>query len=168
MTRDEADAFYRLDGPYNFAKNTSYIGAMLSTALAGGRNADPNVSVAMDRVEELERRLVALFVVRAMSPAPTPETPRTAPPSHDMKALLSDAGKDARYVKRLLQNGAAMSLRNVPETLRIVQALRPKLAAIWAIYDTTDKPERIEFTPDTQVEFWRRLEAGMSEADALR
>lgn len=168
MTREEAADFYEAGhGSYYFEEATSRAGSNLASALRGGKKADPNVGPAIRFAEELERRLVTISVLRAMPPAPEPASPRPAPPIDDLPALLSSAGSDSRYVKRLLSGGAAMPISYVTEALRVVRGLRSKLEAAWALYEAMPKPERINLTSEQQAEFWRRLEAGMSEEQAL-
>lgn len=168
MTREEAADFYEAaGGSYYFEQATSRAGSSLASALRGGKKADPNVGPAIRFAEELERRLVTISVLRAMPPAPEPATPRPMPANDDLSSLLSSAGSDARYVKNLTRDGAAMSMRSVPEALRVLRGLRPKLEAAWTIFQTMPKPVRITLSPDAQVEFLRRLGSGMSEAEAV-
>ncbi len=148
------DAFY-------FNRDTSSLGSRLAAELRGGRKADPNVGPAIRTAEELERRLEALSIVRNLPPAPPPSDQREPPPSDDLPALLSDAGRDARYVKHLLAGGSGMFVSQVPEALRIVRALLPKLEAIWSVYETLPQPERVALTGAEQEAFWRKLEADL-------
>ena len=159
MTPEEAltivggdlDAFY-------FIRDTSHLGRQLARQLQGGQKADPNVGPAIRTAEELGRRLETLAVVRNLPPAPEPSEPRLMPSEGDLPAMLSDAGRDARYVRRLTEGGMGMSMHHVPETLRIVRALRPKLDAIWLIYETMPKPEHIRLTGEEREAFWRKMD----------
>lgn len=143
---------------FYFNRDTSSLARRLAGDLRGGRKADPNVGPAIRSAGDLGRRLEALAVHGKLPPAEQPTAPRPVPPSDDLPAMLSDAGRDARYVAHLLQGGTGMSVRNVPEALRIVRALRPKLEPIWTIYETLPKPERIALTKEEQEAFWKKMD----------
>ncbi len=144
---------------YDFIRDTSYLGRQLARDLRGGKKADPNVGPAIRTADGLLRRLEAIAVVRNLPPAPEPKEPRPLPPEGDLPAKLSDAGSDARYVQNLTQGGGGMAVgSNVCEALRVVRALRPKLEAIWVIYETLPKPERIKLTNEAQEAFWRKMD----------
>ncbi len=128
---------------YAFVRDTSWLGKTLATLLRGGRKADPNVGPALRAAEELDRRLEALCVHTARTPAPTPTEPRFPPPADDLPAMLSDAARDARYVARLTMGGAGMAQGNAPEALRVVRLLRPKLEAIWAVHEAASKADAL-------------------------
>lgn len=169
MSIDEAHNFYKTGGgSYYFEQATSWAGSSLVKALRGGKKADPNVGPAIRVAAELERRLETLAALRDMPSAPEPDTPRPVPANDDLPGLLSSASSDARYVKNLTRDGAAMSMRNVPEALRVVRGLRPKLKAAWALYEAMSEPERPCVTTEQQAEFWHRLQGSGSEAEALR
>lgn len=166
MSHDEAQSVVGGAFPnFYFIRDTSYLGRQLARDLRGGKKADPNVGPAIRTAEGLMRRLEALAVVRNLLPAPEPKEPRPLPPEGDLPAMLSNAGRDARYVQNLTQGGGGMAMgSNVSEALRVVRVLLPKLEGIWSIYETSPKPERVTLTTDAQDEFWRRMDELAQEA----
>ena len=170
MSREEALDFYNAGhGSYYFEQATSRAASSLVSALRGGSKADPsNIGTAIRTAGDLERRLETIAVLRNIPAAAEPSIPRPMPTMDDLPALLSSAGSDARYVKQLTYGGAGMAIgSNIAEALRVVRGLRVKLEAAWTIYDAMPKQERIVITPEAQAEFWRKLEAGINEAEAL-
>lgn len=161
ISPEEATDFINASGgEFSVIRGTSYDGWKLASELRGGQKADPNVGPAIRTAEALERRLEALAVARKLPPAPEPGVPRPVPAHGDLKAMLSDAGRDARYVKNLTQGGGGMFVgRNVAEALRVVRGLRPKLEAIWAIYETLPKVERTILTSEERQAFFRKMDA---------
>ena len=140
---DSEEAPSRQD--YRFHRHVSGLGSTLARNLQGGRNADPNVAPAMRTAALLARHLEALVIVHGLSIPPEPATSRPAPAADDLPAMLSDAGRDARYVKSLLSGGGGMATGgNVTTALRVVHTLAPKLEAIWSLYESL--PETAAFT----------------------
>ena len=134
---------------YRFHGRVSGLGARLAIHLQGGRNADPNVAPAMKTAALLEKHLEALAIVHGLAPPATSSTPHQLRPTGDLPAMLSDAGRDARYVKRLLEGGGGMSVgSNVTEALRVVRTLVGKLEATLRLNEGLPEPRAAALTRD--------------------